>query len=702
MVATVVWAGPAAAETTLDVDAGYGGFFVAGRDVPVRVTISADRLVRGTLEVSVGTGEDRTPVAMAVEVPGGSQKQFLLVASAGVSQSPDVVARLRQDDRVLASGQTTVQVASDTELVGLLPGAVRGRAVPGPATLAVDAGTARFFAVGEAELEEAPASLGPLSTLAADVEELGRLSPGARQGVLRWVAHGGRLLVDAAKGQRVPGLPDGWQPGLRGRAAAGLGEVVATDGAVAAGRWSGLVEPSGWSATTGRFAGGPPLASSLASDAGLRTPELRWLVGFLVVYVLAVGPAVFFAVRRRGRPELAWVAVPLVAIVFSTGSYLVGGSLRNATRLVHATIVSSGTAGSTATSYVGVFSRRGETVRIGFPAQWSNGPYDESARAAATAHLVTRTPDGPEARLPLDAGQFGMVHASGPVRSDGGLEVAASARPDGRITGTVRNATSFRLDEIAVFVSSSATLVGALAPGEDRSFTTDDAPQAPGDGLAFRVWAGLRMGRSDGPPDFALWQAALRHGGPNFLAQGAVVAAGWTRELRPEVRLDGRLQKPEGRALVLGRQPVEPGAGAALDLAVRRDVVRDPFVTRFPGPRAANTASVVRFVLPDGADTSRLVLKSPFGSAEVWTDGAWRPAACEGAGCRALGARPGVAVACPPEGPCPPQPPFARVAPGNVELAMPAGSVRDGVVYARVPGPASFEHGGPLTIGRAT
>ena len=42
----------------------------------------------------------------------------------------------------------------------------------------------------------------------ADVDELARLSPGARAGVLRWIEAGGRLLVDSAPGQAVPGLPD--------------------------------------------------------------------------------------------------------------------------------------------------------------------------------------------------------------------------------------------------------------------------------------------------------------------------------------------------------------------------------------------------------------------------------------------------------------------------------------------------------------
>ncbi|HJV08955.1 MAG TPA: hypothetical protein VJ653_04715, partial [Acidimicrobiales bacterium] len=151
MVASLVWAGPAAAETTLDVDAGYAGAFIPGEEVPVRIRVSADRLVRGTLEVGIGNPENGIPVAMAVEVPGGSQKEFLLTAPSGLNPNPDVVARLRQGDQLVASGKTTVRSTADTELVGVLPGALRGRPVPGLSPLAIDAGSARFAAVGTGE-----------------------------------------------------------------------------------------------------------------------------------------------------------------------------------------------------------------------------------------------------------------------------------------------------------------------------------------------------------------------------------------------------------------------------------------------------------------------------------------------------------------------------------------------------------------------
>lgn len=709
-VAPVGWAAPAEAETTLQIDAGYAGAFVPGRAVPVRVAVSADRLVRASLEVTVGGPGRAVPVAMAVEVPGGSQKQFLVVAGTAFEQVPQVKARLHQDGRVVASAEARIRASGDQELVGVLPGVLRGRGVPGPAALSVDAGTARFVAVGEAELEGAPETLGPLSTLAIDADELSRLAPGALAGVLSWIDDGGRLLVDAERGRAVPGLPDDWQPGARGRASAGLGEVVTTDGAMAAGRWANLVEPTGRSSSSGRGAPDMSVASSLASEAGLRAPRLGWLVGFLVVYVVAVGPLLFLAVRRRRRPELAWVAVPLVALLFSTGSYVVGRNLRKATQLVHGTVLSNGPGGPTSTTYLGVFSRGGETASVGFAPGWSTLPMAGDGFAAGVSG-VSLTAEGPDASIPLDAGQFGMVAGTGPAPGAGGLAVSASTGAAGRVTGTVRNPTAFTLDEVAVFAGSDGALVGALAPGEERDWTVAN-PGAPGRGGAeFRLWSNMRNGGPGVALDMGLWQAAMQSGGANLRAGGSVVAAGWTREFVPTVRMGGRTARPEGRTLLISRSPVSVGAAAdPIEAAVRQDVVRDPFGDRFNGVGRAS-GSVVRFVVPAGASPSGLVLRNPFGNVEFWQEGAWRAAACEAEHCRvgqvvggaAVGSS--VARACPPGVPCPAEAPaqIFRGGPGaGVAVPVPEGAVRDGVVYARVPGPASVDSGVQITLGRAT
>ena len=621
-------AGPASAATSLEVTGAYDGSYVAGRPLAVRVQVRADRLVRGRLEVNLADG---TPVGLAVEVPGGSTKEFLVVLPAWQSFRFDgavgVQARLRDGSTDIARGDVLLQSSTGQEVVGLLPGALGGRAVPGPAPLAVDAGTAHFAALGPAELAQAPGSLGPVSTVAVAPDELVRLPPAPRAALLAWVDQGGHLLVDADRGQTVEGLPDAWQPGQDGRSAAGRGEVRLTAGAIAAGQWSGLVEPTGWAVTgdpSARFGNGF-VGQSLANEAGLRVPRLGWLVAFLVLYVLVAGPLVFFVVRRRGHPELAWVAVPLVAVMFTAGSYVGGRGLRDTTRQVDTSIVNTGVNGATAATWTGVFSSGGQRSRIRFGPGWAPGG-ESDIESSNSLSAVTITPDGSEGSLPLDAGQFGIVPASGPVAARGVLEVTAVAAAAGEATGRVKNATEWALDEVAVFVGTGGSLVGRLGPGEERAWkvTGTEADFLQGDvPVDVDVWGGFGAfnPESDSITDMSLWQTAQALGGHEFRGPGEVVAAGWTRSFTPPIEVDGKGAGSGGRTLVLGRNRVDvPADSAALD--TRREVVRAP---DFRGGN--NEAFVVRFVTRDAdrggrtPDLSRLTVQTPAPQMEVWQEG---------------------------------------------------------------------------------
>jgi hypothetical protein len=625
-------AGPAFAATSLGVTGAYDGSYVPGRPMAVRVQVTADRLVRGRLEVNTAGG---TPVALPIEVPGGSSKEFLVVLPAWLSFRFDgavgVQARLRDGSTDLATGEAVLQSSTGQELVGLLPGALGGRPVPGAAPLAVDAGTARFAAIGPADLAQAPDSLGPVSTIAAAADELARLPPATRTALLAWVEQGGHLLVDADRGQVVEGLPGPWQPGQDGRSPAGRGEIRLTAGAVAAGQWPGLVEPTGWAVTGDPAArlGNGFVGQSLANEAGLRVPRLGWLVAFLVLYVLVAGPVVFLVVRRRGHPELAWVAVPLVAVMFTAGSYVGGRGLRDTTRQVDTSIVTTGVSGATAATWTGVFSSGGQTSRVRFGPGWAPGGESDMASSNSLS-AVTITPDGSEGSLPLDAGQFGIVPAAGPVAAKGVLEVSAVAHAAGEASGKVKNGTEWALDDVAVFVGTGGTLVGRLQPGEERDWKVvgTQADFLRGDmAVDVDVWGGFDA-FSPGPDsviDMSLWQTAGALRGQEFRGPGEVVAAGWTRSFAPPVAVDGRDSGAGGRALVLGRNRVDvPADSGALD--IRREVVRAPDF------RGGNDAPfVVRFVTGDAdrggraPDLSRLIMRAPAPQMEVWQEGTWHP-----------------------------------------------------------------------------
>ena len=131
--------------------------------------------------------------------------------------------------------------------------------------------------------------------------------------------------------------------------------------------------------------------------------------------MLVAGPVVFFVVRRRGHPELAWVAVPLVAVLFTAGSYVGGRGLRDTTRQVDTSIVATGADRVDGRHLDWACSRPAARRRASASAPDGCPSGQSDIEISTSLSSVTITPDGTEGSLPLDAGQFGIVAASGPV-----------------------------------------------------------------------------------------------------------------------------------------------------------------------------------------------------------------------------------------------------------------------------------------------
>jgi hypothetical protein len=637
----------AGAESRLDVSAGYAGFGVPGRALPVQVTVTAERLVKGELVVKESGGKRKA--TLPVEVAGGSVKRFTVVLPGGVSAVNGTVdVELAVGGRALGRGKADVKAADDAELVGLGPELLGGKAVPGPVALAVDTGVARFSALDAGILAQAPAALDGLSTIGLASGELSALAPGVRAGLLRWVGAGGHLLIDTAApssgiGTAIDGLPAEWQPAAgaaAGRAAAGLGEVRLTGDAMTAGRWAGLVEPSSAVRNDlGGFFSPESVADSLARDAGLRLPKLAWLLGFLGVYIAVVGPVTGFVLRWRRRPDLAWVAVPGLAVLFTVLAYVAGNQLRPGAGLAHGSIVETGTSGPVATSWVALTRRTAGTARVDLPSGWvvegalsaQSGQCfgDCSTRGNLEPPSVGVGNAGPEVQLPLASGEFGVFKASGPVALAGRLEVTASSGGDGVATGTVRNGLPFAIEQVVVFVGPSyRARVGKLAPGEQRSWSVGpgDRMSDPGGTEAWMSDMGFQPG---GLVNFSLWQSAAGDLGQDGDPTGTAMAVGWTRDWKPAVTVDGRERPAPGRTAIVGRVPVTAAGDRVTDLVVGADVVRGPSLNPFRGKWVGNNAgeaSVVKLTLPPGAADRRLVLQTslPLSDLAVWQAGAWR------------------------------------------------------------------------------
>ena len=413
--------GQGAAGVELEASAGFAGRYLVGRRLPITVDITADRLVRGTVEVQIDGLQGTWSVP--VEVPGGSSKEVVLVVPtpAGFAVR-EVDVTLRDGGDEVASTQPEVEGLAEDELVGLLPGALPAD-LPEPVTLPGEVGTARFVRV-ELEQLAIPGLLDPIGTVVAGADEVGRLDAAGRAELLSWTDRGGRLVVDSAPSATVAGLPDDWQPDGQARRVAGLGEVRASSGRAAAGDWDAVVEAtptvsSQELAAFGWWGSGESLSDSLARDAGLDALDLPWLAGFVIAYIALCGPVAYFALR--GRRNLGWVVVPGLAVVFTAAAFVVGDDLRAGTTTSHGTVLEVSSAGSRATTVVGAVSRSGADGEATFPAGWTVAPLDSTALGidAGGPIAVTTTPDGAQAAIPLAAGDFGVARGTGPVAAAG-------------------------------------------------------------------------------------------------------------------------------------------------------------------------------------------------------------------------------------------------------------------------------------------
>jgi hypothetical protein len=655
---------PGSPAAQLSAAVGDAGSFIPGRPALVRVAVRSDRLIAGQLVVTAGSFQ----VTQLIEVAGGSSKQFEVVVPTDAAQnSLQAAVNVIEGGVTLATSAPTALAAPDTEVVGLLPDLLVGRTLPGPARLSVDAGTARFVAVSDQDLALAPPSLGALSAVALGADGLSRLSADARQGVLGWTARGGRLLVDAQPGDAVAGLPVAWQPPAgSSRATAGVGQVVFTDGLMAAGQWQGLVAPISHATGVvyqGGFGASSSLSLALATDAGLKSPRLPWLIAFLVVYILLVGPVSFLVLRRCRRPELLWVVIPALSLVFAATSYGIGSAGRSL-RLVHGTIVDTSTPGGTALSYVGVLAGGQGTITLDAPNGWVMQRFNDLQSPPPGADTVglkavplTR---GIHGSIGLNAGQFAIVDASGPAAVSGQLAVTARSTVTGA-EGTVTNTTGYGLQDVTVLIGPAGADIGSLKPGEQKSWIlTAGVANSTGVSVENQLWgmSSLMFGRSGsncivqgapvgfsgpgvvsgcgvgpvgsgGTASLPLWSAGPVGLAPDTRSGGVAVALGWTRGYQPPLTVGGHGRVGKGRTAVVGTAAVQPVAPLG-ELAIWRQVVRGQLTEVGPGmfvdPTNSGQRTTVAWGLPAAVATHQLSLAIPGGSGEVdvWSQGTWR------------------------------------------------------------------------------
>lgn len=645
----------AQAQSGFVVEAGFGGEFRDGASVPVVVTITADRLIDGTLEVRTSGGFGRgitvgETVTTPVELAGGTTKQFLVVIP-GVSSdfgSQLSVSLVENGEEIAAEENIRLRPVFGDELVGVF-GDLSQDMPERVALMSVDA-SSRLFELTPAFLETYGA-IDPLAAVVISTADFRALRDATQSQMLFWVHDGGTLLIVGQGAAEEVASISGKSTEKDTALPYGVGHLRAVSDAEG---WQDALVPSEYTFNSGEgfgreltgdtFFGGEPVSQTLAADSGFRLPSLPWMLGLLFAYLLIAGPLLWIVLRLRGSTMAIWIALPAVALLFTGAVWITGSSLRSGTDQAHATVLEITPAGARASTAHLLTSRSGGIESLALPSEWASTssalPAFMFGPSSSGSTRTTRDGDSSTIRATLDAGDFAIAHAVGPMpQFDGALRVTAVSDVDGEVRGTVTNNLSVDLEEVGLFADQAGKNLGTIAAGETINFVLTGGARDPfrGEPIDFVVWRRPNNFGPFGPvPDAdrayagSLWSEFVWKSGRSSRPIGQVVVAGFTRELPAPIDSD----VDAGRTMVVTRAVIEP-EGTVTDLTVARELIRGPGQTpdgenfdSFDGPPIFG--ATWRFTAPAqaGAGTP-LQLKLPRSTEELqlYINGEWREVA---------------------------------------------------------------------------
>jgi hypothetical protein len=400
---------------------------------------------------------------------------------------------------------------------------------------------------------------------------------------------------------------------------------------------SGSVRP-GWALAPnpGFTANGSWLFQALANLPSLHLPSL-WLIGVIVAtYILVCGPGVRWVLRRRGRPDLAWVAIPLVAAV-SAGAIIAGTlGLRGSeavTDRIRVIRLVPGSPDALVETAVGVFGPRlgtGMVEEASQACQASTGRLVAALARLGGAGPVPATPviEPPPVsggtRVALSWDQPGALQAFGEEAfqpAPGTLEQHLTLSGN-HIAGTITSHLPVTLTGAVAIAGAVVQPLGTITSGATISVNLSTADASTGSaagGLAAQ--ATLASGKAAASAlagrEAAQRQSVLEEVLGNNVDSSPPTLVGWFRNAGPPLRVDGKLAHPEDlTALVValdaavGGPTLAPGDVPAHVVGLGGSVSPNVALSgaRTFGNLGPGATVTYEFSLPPGVGRDRLAL----------------------------------------------------------------------------------------------
>ncbi len=522
---------------TLSARAGFDGYCKENRWIPVRVTVeNTGKDMQARVQAAYpNRSNGQTAFGIDLPLPSGARKEFFLYVYPE-STLQKLTVSVSENGRTLVKRDLNVTcLGAKNLLVGLLSETPSNYASLGD--LKPLDGVTRVVQLRPADLPDQSQGWQTLDALLVADADTGQLTPAQRAALGAWLAEGGKLLVagganwqPAAAGlveflplapestRRVETLPalesyfrvdsiltggatlsvgalhkdaqvlieqDGLP--LLTRRVIGFGEVytlAADPGLAPLKDWGGMETVYshllGVSIPRPRWAGWPweeyAAGNALATLPELGLPSFLLVCGWLGFYLVVIGPVNFIILRRIKRPELAWLTIPALVILFTAFAYASGFLYRGTRPTLNRLLVAQGwdTAPlARVNAVIGIYSpnRTRYDLESVSPFRFLPQGSDGASLQTGGNWLALEQGDGqllPDARLEIGGMKSVALEGSLPaldIAHD--LTVTVSNRTP-QLEGQVTNLSNVTLRDAFLVTPGSVTNLNDLKPGESR------------------------------------------------------------------------------------------------------------------------------------------------------------------------------------------------------------------------------------------
>jgi hypothetical protein len=236
---------------------------------------------------------------------------------------------------------------------------------------------------------------------------------------------------------------------------------------------------------------GTPPRSAIFNINDVPPPSNRWLLIFIGVYALVLGPLNYLLLRVTGAKALGWITIPLFiaggGVITARIAQQYGGSdlVLNKISLVRS---DGNSVEANVRSYVSLYSPRKGEYTLLLPGSASvtsyarpfNTPTPDATNNGWTLK-VTEGDTSNKVTLPLEVSNSGSVLADSQVRLPGKFDSDLKVN-DNVISGAITNKTGQNVDNVVLAIGGDVQYVGNMHSGEKKSISLTFTPNAPASG----------------------------------------------------------------------------------------------------------------------------------------------------------------------------------------------------------------------------